>query len=74
MLLALILDLRRRRFLNILLTLLLVVMIDPEVSDPELSEELESSEDEDEFVMSAKTPGCDSSSMISCGVLSYRYA
>jgi hypothetical protein len=37
-------------------------MIEPSLS--ELSEELESSDEDDEFMMSARTPGCDSSSMI----------
>jgi hypothetical protein len=37
----------------------------------EESEELEELEDPS---ISARTPGCDSKSMMCCGVLSYRYA
>jgi hypothetical protein len=44
---------------------------DPDESVSELSEVLLESEEDDEFMMSARTPGCDSSSMTSCGVLSY---
>ena len=73
-LLALALDLRRRRFLNIFLLIFLpFVMIEPE---PDVSEESESLElelsDDELFMMSASTPGYDSSSMTSWGVLSYR--
>jgi hypothetical protein len=46
---------------------------DPDESESVLSELLVS-EDDDEFIISARTPGCDSSSMTSCGVLSYMYA
>ena len=73
-LLVLMLDLRRRR-LNIFFRIFLpVVMIDPDVSESVLSDELESSEDDEEFIISCKNPGCDSSSMTFCGVLSYMYA
>ena len=69
-LLTLALDLRRRR-LNLSLIFLPLVMIEPEVSESVLSDELEPSEEDDEFIMSCRTPGCDSSSMMACGVLSY---
>lgn len=67
------LDLRRLLFLNIRFIFLVRVAIEPEPeeSESELESELLDSEDEDEFIMSARTPGCDSSSIISCGVLSY---
>ena len=47
------LDLRRRRFLNIFFLMRFpVVMMEPDVSESELSDELVSSEEEDEFMMS----------------------
>ena len=67
-LLALALDLRRRLFLNTRLILFPALAIDPEpeLSESVLSDELESlDEDEDEeFIMSWRRPGCDSSSMM----------
>ncbi len=73
MLLALPLDLRRRRLNILFLSLLPAATTEPEpdVSESVLSVLLESSDDDEEFMMSAKTPGCDSSSITFCGVLSY---
>lgn len=75
--LVLALDLRRLRFLNIRFIRLVVAVTDPDPadeSDDELSLEEESSEDDEEFIMSWRTPGWDSSSIFSCGMLSYMYA
>jgi len=43
----------------------------PEVSESELELLLEESEEEEESIMSCRTPGWDSASIISCGMLSY---
>lgn len=51
----------RLRFLRRARLILLTVVCDPELAS--LSSSLDDSELEDEFRMSASTPGCDSSSM-----------
>ena len=43
----------------------------PDVSESESELLLEESEDDEESIMSAKTPGWVSASMIACGTLSY---
>jgi hypothetical protein len=66
------LDLRRLRNARLIL---FAVVCDPD--EPSESEELELLDDEDELEvsrMSARSPGCDSSSIRSCGILSYMYA
>jgi hypothetical protein len=73
-LVVLTLDLRWRRFLIIRLKRLPAFRTDPE--SPEVSESesellLEESEEDEESIMSAKIPGWDSASIISCGILSY---
>ena len=65
----LILDLRRRRLRKARL-MRFVVVTEPDVSVS--LDELEESEEDDESSTSARIPGCDSSSMICCGVLSYK--
>lgn len=72
--LVLALDFLRFLCLNIRLTRLEVVATDPDASES-VSEELDelelSDDDDDEFMRSWRTPGCDSSSTMCCGVLSY---
>ena len=63
-LLVLALDLRLLRNTFLIFLLAAATEPEPDVSESVLSEELESSEDDEEFMTSAKTPGCDSSSMI----------
>lgn len=67
------LDLRRFLCLKIRLTRWPAVATDPEADDSESDEldELELSDEDGEFIMLCSIPGCDSSSMTSCGVLSY---
>lgn len=68
------LDLRRLRPLKARLMRLAVVFDPDEASVSLPPDELEESEELDEPSMSARTPGCDSSSMTCCGVLAYMYA
>lgn len=68
------LDLRWRRCLIIRLKRLRAFLTDPESPEESESESellLEESEEDEESIMSARTPGCDSASMIACGTLSY---
>lgn len=68
------LDLRRLRPLKARLIRFAVVFDPDEASVSLPSEGLEESEELDEPSISARTPGCDSSSMTCCGVLAYMYA
>ncbi len=68
------LDLRRLRPLKARLMRFAVVLDADEASVSLPSEELVESEELDEPSISARTPGCDSSSMTCCGVLAYMYA
>lgn len=68
--LELALDLRRLRRTSRFIRF--AVVCEPELESVSVSLELEESLDElDEFIMSANTPGWDSSSIRCCGVLSY---
>jgi hypothetical protein len=67
--LELVLDLRRRRLFMALLMRLAVVQ-ELVVSTDSSLELLD--ESEELFMKSARTPGCDSSSMIRWGILAYR--
>lgn len=70
----LMLDLRWRRCLIMRLMRLPALRTDPEspeASESELELLLEESDDDEESIMSCKTPGWDSASIISCGMLSY---
>lgn len=61
-----------RRLLRIARLKRFAVVFEPELASVSLSpEELELSDELEEFNMSARTPGWDSSSIICCGVLAY---
>ena len=61
-----------RRFRRSARRIRLAVVWEPELlSESDEDDELELSEELEEFSISANTPGCDSSSIRCCGVLSY---
>ena len=72
--LELTLDLRRLRPLRALLMRFAVVFDPDEPSESLLLEEVEESEELELPSISARSPGCDSSSITCCGVLAYMYA